>query len=147
MAANFDPRLFRHERENYGRVTYLGKTPLNVGHQTIYEGGELTRREYEKLRYRAAGWQSKSEYERAIHGNLKGSHEARAFRRFASMYADEHNVSEAKTRGPFSDFSQAFVKAYRNNFKDMSPDSPFAKFLVVVGVRDPMATYDVGETP
>jgi hypothetical protein len=143
-----DRSLFRHRRDT-GRVEYIGTKVLRTfDGGGIQPGAELSRRQYENLRYQSQGWASKSEYERVTHGHMRNvPHEANAYRRFAQMYADEHDIPLRSVMGPDSEFSKAFKAAYDDDFKDLTPNSPFSDMLTAVGVRDPLATYDVGETP
>jgi hypothetical protein len=149
MAAAFRSSDFKHRRKQGGKVEYVGTKPLKLNGTTYQPGQLLQRRQYENLRYSAAGWTSKSEYERVSHGHMKNvPHEANAYRRFSLMYADEHGDENLrKVVGPNAAFSRAFVAAYRDNFEDMTSDGPFAKLLTVMGVRDAEATYNVGDTP
>lgn len=156
--SKFDPSKFRHVRDTPAGVTYLGDTPFRYRNQkgelvTVQPGERFSRRQYENLRYEAGGWHNKAEYERVIHGHLHikdGSrrvHEADAFKRWAAIYADEHHTDVRKVLGPDSEYSQAFIAAYRDKFRDHGPDSPFAHLLVVIGLRDDSWTWDVGDTP
>jgi hypothetical protein len=154
----FSPSDFSHVRSPKAGVVYNGKVPFrykNLKGETldIAPGSTVSRRQYENLRYQGGGWTSKSEYEKIIHGHTKikdngrNVHEANAYRRWAKIYADEHGVSVRSAMGADSPYAQAFAAALRDKFRDTGPDSPFAKLLVLVGLRDDSATWDVGTTP
>jgi hypothetical protein len=153
VASAFDPKQFRHVRTSPAHVVYLGDEPISTGRATHFQGGKLTRREYENLRYQAGGWTSKSEYERVRHGHLhikdgsRDVHEANAYQRWAYIWADEHGESPSTAMGADSDYSRAFAAAYRNKFADKSPSGPFSRLLAIVGLRSPDAPWDVGDSP
>lgn len=149
----FSPSLFRHVRDTPAGVTYLGKVPFKTATGVVIEPGEkISRRQYENLRYQAGGWTSKAEYERVSHGHLRKKdgdrhvHEADAYRAWAKIYGDEHGEPMRAAMGPDSEFSRAFVAAYRDDFRDTSAGGPFARLLVETGLRDDADSWDVGDT-
>jgi hypothetical protein len=153
----FSPSLFRHVRSPKAGVTYLGSSPFKYRdvagkEQVIQPGAYVQRRQYENLRYQSGGWRSKAEYEKITHGHLKRKvdgrhvHEADAYRAWARIYGEEHDVPMRGVMGPDTEFSRAFIAAYRDNFSDTSSTSPFAHLLVITGLRDETDTWDVGET-
>jgi hypothetical protein len=157
-SSKFDPSQFKHVRDTPAGVTYLGDKPFRFtnakGNRVEVNPGErLSRRQYENLRYQAGGWSNKAEYEKVIHGHLhlkdrgRNVHEADAYRVWASIYAEEHNVSVRQAMGANSPFARAFAAAYKDKFRDTGPDSPFAQLLVLTGLRDEQDTWDVGESP
>lgn len=156
--SKFDRSQFRHVRDTPAGVTYQGKRPFRYENQkgqvvTVKPGERLSRRQYENLRYQSGGWKNKAEYERVIHGHLhmkdggRKVHEADAFQNWARIASEERNVSKRELTGPDSEFSRLFLDAYRDKFRDSSPDGPFAKFLTYIGLRDESWTWDVGDTP
>lgn len=102
------------------------------------DGGEISRRQYENIRFRKAGWGSWSEYQRTA--------KTKEYRRFVTAAADEKGVSPRTLKNPESDFNQLYLEAKRDDWKN-DPEGPFADFLVFIGVRAPDADYNVGETP
>jgi hypothetical protein len=160
----FSPSLFKYHRragdtpEGY---TYQGDKPFTFKRadgksQTVQPGAEVSSRQYQNLRYQAAGWKSKSQYEslsdvaygRDASRKLKRRgfpHEAGAWRQWSIEYALEHDQSITKVRQPDSKFSQLFAAALADDF---GPDSEgaFADLLVGIGWRDEGDTWDVGET-
>lgn len=155
--ARFESRNFRHIRTAPAGVVYQGDRPFRYvsssGERvTLEKGDRLSRRQYENLRYSASGWQSKSEYERVLHGKTRMMdgrrkiHEANAFRRWAEIGADDRGIALRKMMGASSEYSQLFAAALRNKFRDRGPDSPFAKLLTYVGLRQPDWGWNVGDT-
>lgn len=152
----FDPSDFRHVRKGSptGRggkyqaagVVYHGKESRTFGSLRVKPGEKISRRQFENLRYQAGGWKSKSEYERAIHSKLPGKHESRAFIRWMEIYAEEHDVPERKVAGPDSEYSRAFVQAYRDGFPS-DPNGSLSHLLTVIGLRDEQDVWDVGDSP
>lgn len=121
--------------------------------QTVTPGERVSRRQYENVRFQANGWESKAEYERIarakrplrMYDQGRHVHEADAYRTWARIYSEEHATPVPK--GPDNEYSRAFAAALHDKFRDTSPDSPFAKLLVIVGIRDESWQWDVGDTP
>jgi hypothetical protein len=145
-----------------GRIVYKGSEPIEVWNPKAPRGGRyeqvktgdtLSWRQYSNLRGREAGWSSKSEYERALHGNLHvkdGSrhvHEADAYLVWAEICQHERGLPRGAVVGIDTEYSRLFTAALRNKFRDTSPDSPFAQLLVYVGLRNDDTPWDVGDTP
>lgn len=181
----FDPSLFRYSRGVGGQVVnprlrgvgryseerqtegyvYEGTTPFRFKTaggetRTIQPGERLSSRQYQNLRYRASGFESKSQYERISSQSVTRSgrkrltykrgkrdvHEIGAFRVWGKLYAQRHNVSLGSALDPESDYARAFAAALADDFSDLTPDGPFAHLLTLVGLRDDQADWNVGET-
>lgn len=102
------------------------------------EGTTISRRQYENLRYRKAGWRSWSDYQRTAKTD--------EYRRWAKAAADEQNVSARKLKSADSHFNQLYLNA-RNSGFSTEVEGDFADFLSYTGLRRPDADYDVGDTP
>lgn len=122
-------------------------------------GETISRRQYENRVFSSAGWESWSEYQRTARSD--------EFRRFAKSYAREQkgkpwfrqrggkeSYASYQARGkvprgmlePDSEFSQAYLAAKQSGFST-EVGGPFDRFLKMTGLRDPDATYDVGDSP
>lgn len=108
-------------------------------------GKTISRRQYENLRAREAGWGSWSEYQR----------EARTddWLRWRGIAAHEAGVKPKKL-GMRSEFSKKYLKmkVARNGGVHVAPDlydpdGPLAEFLVYLGLRKPDDEWMVGDTP
>lgn len=134
-------------------VVYKGEHPFAYKSTkgetvTVNPGERVSRRQYENLRYQAAGWTSKAQYERIAKapGRVKkGPHQLNAYKRWGKIYAEENNTTFPK--GPFNPYAEAFARAMNTGFSDTGPDSDFAQLLVAVGLRTDHDTWDVGDTP
>lgn len=160
-ARRFDRGQWKHVRGSDGNpagVVYQGSKPYTYKtvkgeSRTVKPGARVSRRQYENLRYQGSGWQSKAEYERVarggkqkMHDRGRHVHEADAYRVWGKIYAEEHGLSRIPA-GPDNPYAQAYADALRDKFRDTGPDSPFAKLLVLVGLRDESWQWDVGDTP
>jgi hypothetical protein len=113
-------------------------------------GKVISRRQYENLRARSLGWDSWSEYQR----------EAKKpdWIRWVGIEARREGLSATK-KGNFyypqfgmaSRFAQNYIPLKRARDRDSSilydPEGPLADWLVYLGLRQPDADWDVGETP
>ena len=105
--------------------------------------GTVSRRTYENERVQKVGWRNWSDYQRARKSDDYNRLVNRAI------------VERGETRrdiGPESEFSQLYLEMeadqeVRQGDRDLSPEGPLAQMLIYVGLRDPEATYDVGDTP
>lgn len=151
--ARFNAKEWRHVRgsgpDKPGGVIYEGSKPIRLHGETVEPGQRVSRRQYENLRYTQSGWQNKSQYEAvAKQRPPKGyPHEAKAYKRWMQDYAEETGKPLSALRGPDNPYSEAFAAAFNDKFRDNSPDSPFAQLLVLIGLREPDAPYNVGDTP
>lgn len=141
---------------------YHGKSPFQYTDQrgnkvTVEPGERISNRQYQNLRYQAAGWKSKSQYERiryvsSLERPSKGAtryrlpHEAGLFDYFAGVASDEHAVSVRALARIDSEYASLFAAALNDGFKDKSPDGPFSQLLVYVGLRTERDDWNVGET-
>lgn len=104
--------------------------------------GTISRRQAENERYVAGGFTSRAQYERRYQGKA-----GRKLARFEEeAIAQGQNVRQV--RAPGSEFHRLFNAWRRVGFKESGKkNTPSAKFLVHVGLRDPGAQYPVGSTP
>ena len=135
-------------------MQYVGAKPIRFSDKgekrTVKPGEYVSRRQYENLRFATFGWKNKSEYERVANnpGTLpRFPHEAKAFDMWARIYSEEMGGSKADARKPGSEYSQLFAAAYHDQFRDLSPDGPFAKLLVGIGLRSEKDHWNIGDTP
>jgi hypothetical protein len=122
-------------------------------------GESISRRQYENRVFSKSGWASWSEFQRVSQED--------EYKRFARAYANDqkgkpwyrqragkekfshYQYRSRIPRGmlePDSEFNQAYLKARRSGFR-ATVGGPFDKFLKMIGLRDPDATYDVGDSP
>lgn len=150
--AKFNQKEWRHVRgtsDKPGGVIYQGAKPFTLNGKKVTPGQEVSRRQYENLRYTQSGWQNKSQYEaiqkeRPPRGKAR---EAGLFQLWRRIYSEENDIPIGDIKGPDNPYAQAFASAYKNNFKDTGPNSPFAELLTVVGLRDKGQPWDVGDSP
>lgn len=109
------------------------------------EGEEVSRRQYDNLRARELGWQSRSEYERRF--------EDPTYLWAWNTY--RHNQKMTITRARQLDrmgqpLDRELLAAKRTGWgktkAGRDPNGPMSKLLVDMGIRDPFAEYAVGET-
>lgn len=100
-------------------------------------GDEISRRQYENLRFQKLGYSSWSEYQREA--------KSKEFKRFAAAAADEHETNARKIKTD-PEFTELYLAAKRSDWQN-DPEGPFADFLVYIGLRRPDADYNVGDTP
>lgn len=101
-------------------------------------GEIISRRQYENERARNEGFSSWSEYQ--------GLARDQTYRRWLSLYADEHGVSENEARKITSDFNRSYTRAAGDGWSRDAQGS-FADFLVDIGEREAEWEWDVGDTP
>lgn len=102
------------------------------------EGREISKRQYRNIQLKEEGWRSLAEKERVSRSPR--------FKEFRKRAADASDIPESELSSHRSDFAQTYA-AYMRNPNDRSPDSPLARLLVAMGLRDSDADYDVGDTP
>lgn len=119
-------------------ISGYSKLPGKASRYRTPEGTTISRRQYENLRFRKAGWRNWSDYQRTA--------KTRDYRRWVEAAAKEHNVSARKFKNPDSHFNQLYLDA-RNADWDHTADGSFADLLTYLGLRQPDASYDVGDTP
>lgn len=140
---------------------YHGKSPFEYTDQRgrkvlVQPGGRVSNRQYQNLRYQAAGWKSKSQYESvryisSLEKPGKGAkrrglpHQVAGFNYFAQQAADEHGLSLSKVKRIDSEFSSKFAAALNAGFPS-DPDGPFADLLVYVGLRTDRDDWQIEET-
>lgn len=139
------------------------KVPGSSRRYVTPSGQEISRRQYENIRFQKAGWHSWSEYQR-----VAKTPEYRRFVKAAETYEktdrswprqkrkhwDFEEYLRRGSRGPSrtgyknpdSEFNEAFLKAYRSDF-DPSVGGPFEEFLIDIGLREPGMQFDIGDTP
>lgn len=127
-------RATRAEAEQAG---YTAKSRAMVGPR----GGVMSRRQYENIRtVLNTGYPSWSAWQR--------EREQPSYQRFLARYADATDNTRAQGRSINSEFNRSYAAwRYSSPGAKKNPTGPFAKFLVLVGLRDEDATYDVGDTP
>lgn len=108
----------------------------------------ISRRQAEQENYTKAGWRSRSDYERRFDVH------SRRGRKYAFLREEtlkNREVGKRTVDKPDSKFNRLYLNARRYNFdagrKVRGPNSHMAKLLAYVGLRDPGATYNVGDTP
>lgn len=111
------------------------------------QGEEVSRRQYENARARAAGWANWSEYQR--------TRKSDDYNRWLNKAIDEQGLTR-RDIGVSSDFSRHYLdvksaRAYARDTGDESdlrdPNGTLADFLVYIGARDAEDWWDVGDTP
>lgn len=107
-------------------------------------GKEISRRQYENIRFRKSGWKSWSEYQRTARATNPRTGR-KDYRRWAEAYADEKGIS-VRNAMTDPDFMEAYNAAKDTSWKH-DPDGEFADFLKLVGLRPDDADYNVGDTP
>lgn len=111
------------------------------------------------MRFRAAGWRSWGDYQRTARDP--------EYQRFARTYSAQQRgggdwyrkrggiskfskySAKQPTRGtlePNSEFNEAYLAAKREGFATRKGGA-FDHFLKLLGLRDPEADYQVGDTP
>jgi hypothetical protein len=106
------------------------------------ERGTISRRQAEQERYTAGGWSSRAQYERRYQGKI-----GRKLARFETE-AIEQGKTRRAVEAPSSEFHRLFNAWRRTGFRESgTKNTPSARFLVYVGLRDPGAQYPVGSTP
>lgn len=125
-------------------------------------GESISRRAYENKVFQSAGWQSWADYQRtAKDPQYRAWREAAAgnYRTKEPYYKAKNRLSHGyyKSLGrsrvndfglaePDSEFNQAYLAARDAGFEHQS-EGPFARFLTQIGLRNPTANFDVGDTP
>lgn len=152
--AKFDPSRWRHVRgtkDTPAGVVYEGQRPLRLPDKrgTVQPGQRISRRQYENMRYLQSGWANKAQYEAIQRGKPpRGApREAKAFQAWRKIYADENKIDLSQVKGPDNKYAEAFARAYYDDFKNTSPEGPFAHLLEIVGLREPDTFWNVGDTP
>lgn len=111
-------------------------------------GKTISRRQYENIRARSVGWRNWSEYQREAATD--------DWIRWRGIVARRNDLSyqNPKVSGMGSEFSEHYLKLKRarnGGHPDLSilydPDGPLAEWLVYLGLRQPDADWDVGESP
>lgn len=106
------------------------------------EGEEVSRRQYDNLRAEAEGWGSRSAYERR--------YEDPTYLWATKRLAQEQGKRASQIDRMGSEANKKLLKAKRTGWgkskEGRSPRGPMAKLLVEMGMRDPSATYAVGDT-
>lgn len=105
--------------------------------------GTISRRQYDNLRYEAAGWRNRADYERRYNDPT--------YAYMAAQAITNKGLSRRAVDAPAGEFAKLALKAravgYGKGRAGRSAKGPMAKLLVYVGLRDPNATYQVGSTP
>lgn len=115
-----------------------------------YRNGTYTisRRQAEQQNYTDAGWRSRADYERRFAPRTK---QGRKYAYFRDQALTNRDVKRRSLDRPDSEFNRLYLKARRFNFDRgrsvRGPNSHMARFLAYTGLRDPSATYNVGDTP
>lgn len=107
------------------------------------EGREVSRRQYENARARAAGWGSWSDYQR--------HRKSDDYNRWLNVAIDNRGLTR-RDIGVESDFSRQYLgvrQARRDNDEDAlrNPNGVLADYLVYLGLRSEDDWWDVGDTP
>lgn len=160
MAAGFSRGDWQYVRRPEGYI-YRGRDTLRVttpaGRSLVIRPGDrVTTRQQRNLRYQAAGWRSRAEYERfsrAIRSRDRVralaaagfSPRAAGIYTWARHYSKIHRLPLSRVLAPDSDFMRLLVRAERDRF-DTRPDGPFARLLSSVNLRPVEADWNVGET-
>lgn len=115
------------------------------------DGSEISRRQYENVKARAAGFTSWSQWQ-----SLRKD---RQYKRWLQVAERQHGKGQ---REPNSTFNTLYMRAHNEHralsssriISKMSweetmgePDSPFDDLLVYLGLRDPENDWNIGDTP
>lgn len=107
------------------------------------KGTVISRRQYENVKHRRAGWRSWSEAQRTAKRDPM-------YNRMRAEAMVEHGLSKRQT-GLGSEFQERYLKAKQVGFDETDegrdPEGAFADLLSYVGLRDPEDHWDVGDTP
>ena len=103
----------------------------------LSDGEEISRRQYENERFKQAGWDSWSEYQRHAREEQ--------FQRWVVAERQEHGGSWREIVSPNSRFSRDYAAALHSGWSKKA-HGPFAKLLENLGLRTHGANWDVGET-
>lgn len=118
------------------------KLPGSAERYLSPEGEIVSRRQYDNTRAEALGWHNRSEFERR--------YDDPTYYWAARKIANKQGVRIQKIDRMGSKESQVLLKAKRTGWgktrEGRSPKGPMAKMLVDMGLRDPSATYAVGNT-
>ena len=109
------------------------------------EGKIVSRRQYDNLRAREQGWESRSQFE----NRYKDPTYLWAFRR----YQRTHKLSIVAARradrmgGPLNNMLRDAQRTGWGKTKEgRDPEGPMSQLLIEIDMRDPLATYPVGDT-
>lgn len=107
------------------------------------DGHLISRRHYEDLRFKAAGWRSYRDYQNEMLDD--------SYVRWLSNAIVNGKGTERELRSSTSEFNRKFLATRRAKFdrtkRGRSPKGPFADFLIYTGDRDEGDTHDVGDSP
>jgi hypothetical protein len=106
------------------------------------EGGEISRRHYEDLRFRRAGYRNWREFQ-----DIGASP---AYNRFLTRAVRETKEPRTALRRVESDFNALYLEAMREGMGDEKPGEykrAFRDFLVYLGWRKESDDYPIGATP
>lgn len=106
-------------------------------YERLSDGETISRRQYENERFRAGGWTSWSEYQRAA--------KTESFQRWAFIEKLRTGKTYSQIVNPMSGFSKKFIAAKHSNFTPEAHGA-FADLLEYLELRDDDSDYDVGET-
>lgn len=112
------------------------------------EGQVVSRRQYDNKRAQAAGYRNRSEFEaRYEDPSYRWAIERIQLQKFGAINeANRKRIDRIGTQE-----SQMIHKAQETGWgrvdrSDRTPNGPMAQLLVAMGLRDPSATYAVGDT-
>lgn len=107
------------------------------------DGNLISRRHYEDLRFKAAGWRSWRDYQNEMLDD--------SYVRWLSNAIVKGRGTERELRAAGSEFNRKFLKTRKARFdrtkRGRSPSGPFADFLIYTGDRDEADDWDVGDSP
>ena len=108
-------------------------------------GEIVSRRQYDNLRAKELGWESRAQFERRYDDPTY----LWAFRRF--MRANKMSITQARRADRMGGSMNKMLRAaqatgWGKTKEGRDPRGPMSRLLVEINMRDPTATYAVGDT-
>lgn len=116
------------------------KLPGSAERYRSPSGDVVSRRQYDNARFEGTPFQTRAQFERR--------HNDATYTHFIRELADQEGKTRKQVdRVEHRDAQLVFRAARAKRAGNMRPSGPLAKLLTRLGMRDPNATYNVGETP